>query len=657
MSSTLSLSVCDPSPWSADHLCDDCSNMGNEIRQLCEKRGSEISKPVASVERNRSTCAFCGVISASLRLKPGDIVGELVIYYNKPRWRSSRSDSHYDTNGIDQLVVLRKGRGANFIDVLTTEGENLFLLLSDRERCLGLTVDTGSAPAIAKHISGRCIKPASNLDQAKDWLNDCISNHNHNQVRAATRPSLLVAVGTADGSASIRIVDGSDADKAYLAVSYRWGGETLLTTTATFEPFHTSIPWKQLPQTFQDAIQVARELSIRYMWIDSLCIIQDSLADWETESAKMADIYKGALLTIMAASASDSQGGFFGDRVVMKGSVALPYTDANGATEFSVFVHEALPSFYDSTRTGAFPLFQRGWVFQERLMSTRKLIFGEDQKYWECDGVVLSESNIRSRSHFAHGRMKINAAFRIFSNPLSKEADMDGPASPRVLWKNLVEDYSECALTYQTDRLPALSGLARTFAQQFGGSYAAGLWQDQMPCNLMWCPLNQSSREINKGEYYAPSWSWASVKGAVQLSTHGGKCELDVLSINIKLAGQDPYGRVCPGSNMCVRGRLHTGKLVALEGCDHITCLKVQHGDVTSQVWLDRSDEHRPIEVTCLEVMSDRSDKGWEGSCLLLCGTGEDKHFRRVGIASLRMFHRDEDYLFHGLQREVITIV
>ncbi|CAN9384472.1 unnamed protein product [Alternaria alternata] len=136
------------------------------------------------------------------------------------------------------------------------------------------------------------IKAASNLDRAKEWLNSCLRNHDHGLDRAATRPSRLVAVGTADGSEPIKIVDGSVADEEYLAVSYRWGAETLLTTINTLERFYDSIPWNQLPQTFQDAISIARDLGIAYIWIDSLCIIQDNLADWETESAKMADIYK-----------------------------------------------------------------------------------------------------------------------------------------------------------------------------------------------------------------------------------------------------------------------------------------------------------------------------------------------------------------------------
>jgi hypothetical protein len=464
-----------------------------------------------------------------------------------------------------------------------------------------------------------------------------------------------VAVGTADGSEPIKIVDGSVADEEYLAVSYRWGAETLLTTINTLERFYDSIPWNQLPQTFQDAISIARDLGIAYIWIDSLCIIQDNLADWETESAKMADIYKSAFLTIMAASASNSQGGFFQDRPGMKELVALPYTDTSGATELSVFVGKVPePS---SGFVSAAPLFQRGWVFQERLMSRRKLIFGHDQTYWDCNGVVLSESNNQSESYLERSRMQINAAFRVFSDPSCKVAETSGPASAHMLWEDLVTDYSKCALTYQADRLPTLSGLARTFARRFGGSYAAGLWQDQMPYNLLWRSSYQASRETHNGEYCAPSWSWASTKGGVYFDTPGGMLELDILSINIKLAGQDPYGRVCPGSSMCVRGRLRSGKLLRREGYEHRVWLYSEHGRLNNMGYPDRYDEDLPLEVVYLEVSSGRVYTHRDATCLLLRRIGADKHFRRVGMAQLNPSHRNEDYLFHGLQKEVITLV
>ncbi|EUC48287.1 hypothetical protein COCMIDRAFT_44502, partial [Bipolaris oryzae ATCC 44560] len=348
-----------------------------------------------------------------------------------------------------------------------------------------------------------------NLDQARHWLNDCLRNHDHGSSRAATHPSRLLAVGTADGSEQIRIVDNLDSNARYLAVSYRWGGmNSLLATAKMSELFRTSIAWDKLPRTFQDAIQIARELRIGYVWIDSLCITQDDPDDWEIESAKMADIYNGALLTIMAASASDSQGGFFRDRATVKEIVALPYTDTSWSTKFSVFAGRNLAGYEDIVVSG--PLFGRGWVFQERLMSKRKLIFGQDETYWECNSLIQSESSIRRRDKFANMNRQDNDAFRTFSDLSYKPDETWGKTSPTNLWHNVVVEYSRCSLIYETDRLPALSGLARTFAQRFGGTYVAGFWLDQIPQSMSWYKPSHMSKKSCNQVYCAPSWSWAS---------------------------------------------------------------------------------------------------------------------------------------------------
>ena len=519
---------------------------------------------------------------------------------------------------------------------------------------------TDSLPAAAKHISGRCIKAASDLSCARAWLNDCLNNHDHGPKEAATRPSRLVAVGTVDGSKPIKIIDDSNPGDKYLALSYCWGrsSDTLRTTAETLDTFHTSIPWDCLPKTFQDAIHIARDFGTGYIWIDSLCIVQDSKDDWDAESAKMADIYNGALFTVMAASASHSHGGCFQDRIAAKETVALPYTDASGKTELSVFVSRTLPGYEEVVLRG--PLFKRGWVFQERLMSKRKLIFGHDQTYWECNTVFLSESNIQSRDIFAHLHRHRIDALRAFPDPLYEDSIrvLDPEESLARLWVDLVCEYSLCTLTYDTDRLPSLSGLARTFATKSGGAYAAGLWQDQMPYSLAYYVSNRP-RETCKRNYCAPSWSWASTLGQISFFSEEwdlGNFELEVLSIDIKLAGRDPYGRVKPGSSMCVRGRLCAGVLVSFEGYDECVFLETEDGCRRGKAWLDERGDGKdlPADITCLEVSTILYGSG---VCLLLQRTEKDGQFQRIGMVELDDLSQDEDYLFYGLEKQVIVLV
>jgi hypothetical protein len=326
--------------------------------------------------------------------------------------------------------------------------------------------------------------------------------------------------------------------------------------------------------------------------------------------------------------------------------VALPYTDASGSTELDVFVVKELPGYEDIVFKG--PLFRRGWVFQERLMSKRKLIFGQDQTYWECNTEVQSESTIRRRDKFANLNRASNGLFLALSDPSYRNQPWNR-TSPEDLWMDLVSQYSLCSLTYETDRLPSLSGLARTFAQRFGGSYVAGLWQDQIPCMLAWFVIEGRSIETDKREYCAPSWSWASINESVMFRKNGQK-ELEILSSDIKLAGQDLYGKVCPDSSICVRGRLRRGRLVAREGNKYTAWLETEHERLGNRGFLDRPDENLPLEVSFLEISSGRGFP--DARCLLLHKTESGNQFRRVGMADLH-----ETDFFHGLQKEVITLV
>lgn len=78
-----------------------------------------------------------------------------------------------------------------------------------------------------------------------------------------------------------------------------------MATKASWAKLTVNIFLSDLPPLFQDAIIITRQLGLRYLWIDSLCIIQDSLRDWETEAAKMASIYQNSYVTISATDASN----------------------------------------------------------------------------------------------------------------------------------------------------------------------------------------------------------------------------------------------------------------------------------------------------------------------------------------------------------------
>jgi hypothetical protein len=112
--------------------------------------------------------------------------------------------------------------------------------------------------------------------------------------------------------ADIRLVETTGEIGRYNCLSYCWGqGMTLKTTQETLDLHKARIPWQSLPKTFQDAIEFTRRLGVRYIWIDSLCIIQHDKEDWERESAKMYEVYRKSYLTLAATSSANAEGGCF----------------------------------------------------------------------------------------------------------------------------------------------------------------------------------------------------------------------------------------------------------------------------------------------------------------------------------------------------------
>ena len=114
-------------------------------------------------------------------------------------------------------------------------------------------------------------------------------------------PSRLLYVGSQIDPWCLRL-DARPTLKPYIALSHCWGDVSAIftTTKATFEDRLLEIPWSKLPKSFQDAISITRAIHVEYLWIDSLCIIQDDSEDWKAESVKMAEVYSGAYLTIFS---------------------------------------------------------------------------------------------------------------------------------------------------------------------------------------------------------------------------------------------------------------------------------------------------------------------------------------------------------------------
>ncbi|KAH8592684.1 heterokaryon incompatibility protein-domain-containing protein, partial [Bisporella sp. PMI_857] len=334
----------------------------------------------------------------------------------------------------------------------------------------------------------------------EQWMRDCEATHP--KCRSVRTPSSLPTRVLYVGSgADLRLFKSNGQDAKYMTLSYCWGKSKLgiKTTKATLQHRICGIRWSRLPKTFQDAIEITRALGIEYLWIDSLCIIQDDQEDWQRESARMADIYAGSYLNIAATSAEDSQGGCFERRYRYQkdSGTKCPadplklelHLQGESASLFVRPDFENILHINPSDNTAGSPLLGRAWVYQERLLARRTIFFHHEEMVFEC----------RSGTRCECGGI---ARLLRRGNKMRQFAD---------LWLETVEKYSCLKLSYETDRLPALSGLASRLAQRFGTTYIAGLWKEDLPRALLWSRESYFGETIRSAAACTPTWSWASL--------------------------------------------------------------------------------------------------------------------------------------------------
>ncbi|KAK0733049.1 heterokaryon incompatibility protein-domain-containing protein [Lasiosphaeria miniovina] len=317
----------------------------------------------------------------------------------------------------------------------------------------------------------------------------------------------------------LELVETAGKTGRYLCLSHCWGTKhTFETTTATLAQMLRGFAVDEMPAIYREAVVVAHMLGISYLWIDSLCIIQDDRDDWLREAAQMADIYSKCYLTIAATRAASNTETMHHDRNDYESlgitKTGRPYRLlSHGNTS-----HPGVGMLYGEDRR--FPLLTRGWIFQERLLSPRLLHFGPDELIWECQETMQCEcQHARGLGLSKPGHAKLLA---------------NGTADELALsWRHLVEQYSVMRLTRNSDKLPAFSGVAKQFSERRpGAKYLAGLWSASLVDDMLWyCnEFNQKDLNTKPNAWRAPSWSWAAVDQRVYYPSSGyfGDTKLEV---------------------------------------------------------------------------------------------------------------------------------
>jgi Heterokaryon incompatibility protein (HET) len=323
-------------------------------------------------------------------------------------------------------------------------------------------------------IQSRSTESSQSFVIVEDWIRKCHSTHSRCNRRPAIDakgdgwlPTRLLDVfhrheHTED---TIRLVVSSHLTRKeeYTTLSYCWGRDPSFTKllSLNLSTFQTGLPVTQLPKTFREAVQVTRRLGYRYLWIDALCIIQDSPQDWLQEALSMSEVYASSALNLAAAASGDADGGLFRDRnpARLDGcDIPISWKKLAGSAVAKQSYHVSLFDPWSDMLKYS-PLHKRGWAFQERLLSPRTLHFAGDQIYWECFDHCASEL------YPVNDRWG-NTACR------NKEdfAGVCGGGDPdlaRNVWDELTAAYSHGALTYSSDKLVALSGIAAQMARAF----------------------------------------------------------------------------------------------------------------------------------------------------------------------------------------------
>lgn len=365
----------------------------------------------------------------------------------------------------------------------------------------------------------------------------------------------------------------------YVALSHCWGTSPTLILVDSDLPTETTgdqialedarqgIPTENFAKTYKDAIHATRKLGMRHLWIDSLCILQNSKEDWTKESAIMHKAYGNAFCTLAAAASRDGEGGLFHHRTpsVVRPTFVVPHWEETAGKKFAV-----LPWDYWYTSVSESILCQRGWALQERVLSPRVIHFGQKQVFWECrshDACETFPYGLPKLARDVHSRFKglehQDGTLLRRSKPASQiEVIHDGDDREDTsldryyLWSRIVQKYSRTGLSRDSDKLVTIFSLGQHMQARLGDKYIAGLWESILPSQLLWRVENfaralmaSENTETNSGapastrhQFTAPTWSWASLNGPITMPTPSR--EGSVINFHVFDGGEAHRGHV-----------------------------------------------------------------------------------------------------------------
>ncbi|KAF7535592.1 hypothetical protein G7054_g5208 [Neopestalotiopsis clavispora] len=333
----------------------------------------------------------------------------------------------------------------------------------------------------------------------------------------------------------------------YVALSYVWGIKPVFKTLeANVEelkcPGGLSRHCELFPKSIRDAMALTQTLDYRYIWIDSICIIQDSEEDKAKQLAAMDHVYSRAALTIVAASGDGADAGLAG---LVPGSRSLTQIVAQYSPELELVTLQ--PDCQVAVEETTWNT--RGWTYQERLLSRRYLFFVNDTVYFQCCKAVWGEDyfaehvelqeiapmmDVRLSRSWQPPTMTRRTEYR-----LNLVAPMESPTQDHLrnvlfpAYCQLIAEYTSRNMSYPTDRLNGVGGILSVLNRNGQMDYLHGLPQALLEAAILWRPQRDLHRvpiDSETGRALWPSWSWAGWIGGVEYDPEDDYNGLDQLA-------------------------------------------------------------------------------------------------------------------------------
>lgn len=378
------------------------------------------------------------------------------------------------------------------------------------------------------------------------WLENCSQTHvGCGRLHYSCLPARVVHVGNSTNSPFLHCSRGESG--AYIALSYCWGVNQNLTTTLSNLTEHTTgLCLDSMPKTFQDAIVVAREFGVQYLWIDALCIVQDSPADWAREAASMAGVYSNALFTIQVKDARGCEEGFLSPKpesapAMLALDLTLPGLERSRkqASKFRRWiVRSGAEGRRLKERTRKFPgpvLDTRAWTLQEDLLSRRVLEFWRDHLSWRClVGKASDTFPMRRYDHVKARNWQDVIRVSLANSQRAPDAHPICNADLLDAWLRTVENFCVRKLSHPKDKLFAIEGLQSCLAAFLDDVPAVGCWRHQyFGPSLLWT-AKPAATASEGASFTCPSWSWACATSDVKyLAISSLTFQLTALSWNL----------------------------------------------------------------------------------------------------------------------------